>query len=601
MKIIFSLFSLAATLFSFSAIAATDINTPNVSGVWTSAGSPYYIHNDITLSIDQTLIIEPGVEVVFMGNYQFSVLGYISAVGTETDKIIFRANDNSQWNNFSIPEGGWKGMNIHISHFNTQVNLPVFKYCVFKDMKSLNGSGFTASYLNMEIDHCEFYNNYALGVVISVNYFGYNTLTKLKFTNNLIYNNQAATIMTSLFTDSTIMTNNEFYNNQSNRQIIRSSGLNDTLSSVIWFEDNKMYNNHVFENAAIFQSVDAGTAYIKNNKFYANSTTLKGAVSVSTKTALIEANLIANNNRVQKNGFFCGINDGGAGLHLLGRLSLHDEVGMNIFTVRNNIIANNYSDIDGAGIWANHCKVNIINNTIINNLAADYGAGLHVWGQHARVKAQNNIFYGNETEHGIGKSNFKISPVMQEVNLSYNLIDEQDTYTPPNTIGWDLNTFDNQIYLANPTMGSGLAYDAYSADFSPIESSANIIDQGNLSVQNYGITDYKGNSRIIGNGIDFGAIEFSKEMVDMEEINLEANLKFYPNPTRDYILFEAEKDLMVSSIEVYDMEGRLQKLNYTIQSGIVKINCSNLTAGQYIFNVHFENGSFAQKKITVIP
>src|SRR5690625_937281 len=468
-------------------------------------------------------------------------------------------------------------------------------------MKSLNGSGFTASYLNMEIDHCEFYNNYALGGIIAINYFGSNTLTNLNFTNNLIYNNQANTIMTTLFTDSTIISNNKFYNNQSDYHTIRTSGLNDTLNSVLLFQDNEMYNNHAFEDAAILSATDAGYAFIKNNKFYKNKTTLKGTVSVSTNNALIEANLIANNNRVQKNGFLCGINDVGAGLHLLGKTVLHDEVGKNIFTVRNNVIANNYSDIDGAGIWANHCKVTIVNNTIINNLSASSGAALHVWGQHASVKAHNNIFYGNEIENSTYKGNFTISPVMQEANLSYNLIDEQDTYTPPNTIGWDLNTFDNQIYLANPTMGSGLAYDAYSADFSPIESSANIIDQGNLSVQNYGITDYKGNSRIIGNGIDFGAIEFSKEMVDMEEINLEANLKFYPNPTRDYILFEAEKDLMVSSIEVYDMEGRLQKLNYTIQSGIVKINCSNLTAGQYIFNVHFENGSFAQKKITVIP
>lgn len=601
MRFFYLFFSLFFILFSYSAKAATDINTPNVSGVWNASGSPYYIHNDITLANDQTLIIEPGVEVVFMDNYTFSVLGYLSAIGTENKKIVFRANDNSQWNNFSIPDGGWKGMYIHISHYNSHINLPVFKYCVFKDIKSLNSSAFIASYTNMEIDHCEFYNNYALGGIIAINYFGSNTLTNLNFTNNLIYNNQANTIMTTLFTDSTIISNNKFYNNQSDYHTIKTSGLNDTLNSVLLFQDNEMYNNHAFENAAILRATDAGYAFIKNNKFYKNTTTLKGTVSVSTNTALIEANLIANNSRVQKNGFVCGINDGGAGLHLLGRTVLHDEVGKNIFTVRNNVIANNYSDIDGAGIWANHCKVTIVNNTIINNLSASSGAALHVWGQYASVKAHNNIFYGNEIENNTYKSNFTISPFMQEANLSYNLIDEEDAHIYPNLIGWNLNTFDNNIYLANPTIGAGLLYDAYIADFSPLESSLNIIDKGNLSVQNYGTTDYFGNSRVIGNGIDVGAIEFSKEIVDIEELNMNVDLVFYPNPTKDYIIFEAEKDLKINSIEVYDMVGRLHRLNYTRQNTMVNINCSALNSGQYIVMVNFENGTFAQEKITVIP
>jgi len=453
----------------------------------------------------------------------------------------------------------------------------------------------------MEIDHCEFYNNYALGGIIAINYFGSNTLTNLNFTNNLVYNNQANTIMTTLFTDSTIISNNKFYNNQSDYHTIRTSGLNDTLNSVLLFQDNEMYNNHAFEDAAILRATDAGYAFIKNNKFYKNTTTLKGTVSVSTNTALIEANLIANNSRVQKNGFLCGINDGGAGLHLLGKTVLHDEVGKNIFTVRNNVIANNYSDIDGAGIWANHCKVTIVNNTIINNLSASGGAALQVWGQHASVKAHNNIFYGNEIENNTYKSNFTISPVMQEANLSYNLIDEEDAHIYPNLIGWNLNTFDNNIYLANPTIGAGLLYDAYIADFSPLESSLNIIDKGNLSVQNYGTTDYFGNSRVIGNGIDVGAIEFSKEIVDIEELNMNVDLVFYPNPTKDYIIFEAEKDLKINSIEVYDMVGRLHRLNYTRQNTMVNINCSALNSGQYIVMVNFENGTFAQEKITVIP
>src|SRR5690606_40698112 len=65
------------------------------------------------------------------------------------------------------------------------------------------------------------------------------------------------------------------------------------------------------------------------------------------------------------------LNDGGAGLHLLGQIVLTDLPNTNIYTVSNNIIANNYSDLNGAGIWAQHCKVNIVNNTIVNNLSQE--------------------------------------------------------------------------------------------------------------------------------------------------------------------------------------------------------------------------------------
>jgi len=82
-------------------LAQTDIPPGNVSGTWKKANSPYQINGEITIPNGQTLVIEPGVEVVFTGHYKFNVQGRLLAIGTRQDTIIFTAQD---------PETGWHGI-----------------------------------------------------------------------------------------------------------------------------------------------------------------------------------------------------------------------------------------------------------------------------------------------------------------------------------------------------------------------------------------------------------------------------------------------------------------------------------------------------------
>ena len=44
---------------------ATDVPAGNVSGTWTLANSPYLINGNIRLAPNDTLHIEPGVDVIF--------------------------------------------------------------------------------------------------------------------------------------------------------------------------------------------------------------------------------------------------------------------------------------------------------------------------------------------------------------------------------------------------------------------------------------------------------------------------------------------------------------------------------------------------------
>jgi len=52
-------------------LAQTDIMGGNVRGTWTLSDSPYHINGEITISNGETLIIEPGVDMIFTGHYKF--------------------------------------------------------------------------------------------------------------------------------------------------------------------------------------------------------------------------------------------------------------------------------------------------------------------------------------------------------------------------------------------------------------------------------------------------------------------------------------------------------------------------------------------------
>lgn len=87
-----------------STLLATDVSG-NQSGTWSLAGSPYYLVGDVTVPAGQTLVIEPGVEVIARGHYSITVAAdaVLSAVGTVSEPITFTAED---------PVTGWRGLRL---------------------------------------------------------------------------------------------------------------------------------------------------------------------------------------------------------------------------------------------------------------------------------------------------------------------------------------------------------------------------------------------------------------------------------------------------------------------------------------------------------
>ncbi|MFC2083956.1 right-handed parallel beta-helix repeat-containing protein [Bacteroidota bacterium] len=136
--------------------AQTSVPPGDVSGTWTQSNTPYNINGEITIPDGKTLIIEPGVEVVFTGHYKFIVKGRLLAVGTKLDTITFTANDESK---------GWHG--IKLLDISSSNDSTILLYCIFQFGKANTGSGridrcggaINTNLNKLRISHCLFRNN----------------------------------------------------------------------------------------------------------------------------------------------------------------------------------------------------------------------------------------------------------------------------------------------------------------------------------------------------------------------------------------------------------------------------------------------------------
>ncbi|TET70253.1 MAG: hypothetical protein E3J45_00335, partial [Candidatus Zixiibacteriota bacterium] len=94
MRYLIVILAAAVVLFPLTA-NATEIGPGPVYGDWYSSGNPYNVNGEINVPVDSTLNIHEGVEVIFQGHYKFLVYGFLEAVGTESDSVLFTAADTS--------------------------------------------------------------------------------------------------------------------------------------------------------------------------------------------------------------------------------------------------------------------------------------------------------------------------------------------------------------------------------------------------------------------------------------------------------------------------------------------------------------------------
>ncbi|MBU0518768.1 M28 family peptidase [bacterium] len=150
-----------------------------VSGSWTLANSPLHVIGNLTVAENDTLTIEPGVEIIFDDDYFIRVLdgAVLQALGTENDSICFSPVDSAvgwsgiQFLNSSaqslleyciIEQGknttssGWEdgGGGVQIQNAD-----PVIRHCLFRSCTATQGGAIAGSNSNSVIEHCVFLNN----------------------------------------------------------------------------------------------------------------------------------------------------------------------------------------------------------------------------------------------------------------------------------------------------------------------------------------------------------------------------------------------------------------------------------------------------------
>ena len=139
----FTILFLTTLLWSIALISQTTIQPGNVSGVWTSANSPYQITGNVT--VVGTLIIQQGVTVEFMGDYEFTVYGVLTVNGTDWQPVLFKSND---------ADNHWQGIYFNSSSAGSELN-----YCI---IESSHNSGIRISNSSPLLYDCIIRNNVAV-------------------------------------------------------------------------------------------------------------------------------------------------------------------------------------------------------------------------------------------------------------------------------------------------------------------------------------------------------------------------------------------------------------------------------------------------------
>ena len=137
---------------------------------WEKENNPYVVTSDLIIPEGRTLVIDPGVDVLFDGNYSILIRGTLSAVGTENDPIVFRSTRDYMTaeyddESYSGYDGNWGGISAGTNSFSVNTDTYDFElnngselsYCNIQDI----GTGIRG---NIYVSNCIVISDrYAIG------------------------------------------------------------------------------------------------------------------------------------------------------------------------------------------------------------------------------------------------------------------------------------------------------------------------------------------------------------------------------------------------------------------------------------------------------
>ena len=364
MKILHTLITLLVLFAAPFSWASTPVSGDVDDQLWTAAGSPYLVIGDVSVG---SLVIQPGVEVQFQGNYHFQVPGVLQVRGTAGNEVRFTTTNAAVgWQGICFDNGGpGSFLNHAIIEYskNSGVRItnsapagggvPAFTNCtIINNSSPVFGGGIDARLRSgdLVLDNCDLRNN-----TCGVHGGGINailTTGTLKMVGCTVVSN-TANVAQSL----------GYYVGGG----VRVSGHSLLLNC--FFGDN-LSRGHYLYNASCGGSYgggvysDTGDATFRNCRFQRNTA---DTLSESWADSV------------------CAFSRGGAVYFRDGHLTMQNCI------VDTNTCSGAYHDNQGAGVCVESGTAEIINCTIVaNNTTGIYNFG-------GTVKCLNSILDANNS------------------------------------------------------------------------------------------------------------------------------------------------------------------------------------------------------------
>lgn len=371
----------------------------NVSGTWSEFIS---VSGDITVPNGDSLIIEAGTTIRFLGNYNMFVYGYLASNGTDGNPVLITsgpANQQqapNQWAGIDFYDAADDNSNLQFTTVEYAYDGIYFEWssasidnCVFQfnnrygiymnrsDGSVINNSTFANNsntglymdYSSSTVSTCEFLSNTSWGVKM----YNYSTL----YMDACLLENSSSGILSDdqsdlRLTNSTIqnITNDGiyFYEAFDRGEISQNTFRFNGNGIYLYYRSSPLITNNTFtendDGIEVYYDCDSK---ITNNIFVGNTNGLAFNSSSYNCQNTISYNIFAynSNDGIQKKGYSSYPNDpriinntifgnGGDGIHIT---SFGTEL------IRNNII----SDNGGYGINASQYTDTCENNTIYSN------------------------------------------------------------------------------------------------------------------------------------------------------------------------------------------------------------------------------------------
>ncbi len=324
--------------------AQTVITEGDVTGTWTQSESPFIVTGNISVPTGDSLIINPGVDIIFEDNYTFLIWGKFKAVGALNDSIKFTVADTSGfYNNSNI---GWGGLSFFSFSAASELSYCIIEYSADRGVFS------TDPVNGVTLSDCMIRFNSNCGICASSG--------NLLVTNTVISGNKGNGVEVDDFS--------EFY---FDNFLIIGNGERGIAKNFFSFKSNyksKVSGQKVFINGIVRNNAGGGISVEGESSVTFTNLTIKnnGPVSqgggVFIDGASYFENVTVENNAADKGGgFYCSATPS-------------DQT-----IITNSSISNNTAQWKGGGVYGEVGNFKILNSSISNNTSFD-GGGFYLTG-----------------------------------------------------------------------------------------------------------------------------------------------------------------------------------------------------------------------------